>query len=385
MHHKHLFTLSVCFFISQFSLDADPAQHPEWKGRIGLEGRVQVVANPKEPMFSDNVLSLDEELAIDTNETDKTEEMFQTIVSLAVDDDDHVFVLDKKAGNVKVFDQYGKFLKTIGRKGDGPGEFKAPDRCVLAPNNDLYIHDTENWKMHVFDANGTFRRQIPVRMPFFEGPKFTSKGEMVASHGVLGEELFFILKKFDTDMDPIVSFATIPIQKPPRVHVFVYYTASDLKWDVSSRDEVIWGVMTSPKYELFVHDAEGEYIRKITKEYNPVRLSKKEYEKLMTKWFGKVPTSAQWDLVIPPNYPPFQGFLCDDDGHIFVKRFVEVDRSEKHYFDVFDEEGRYIANITLDINFQFGIFKNKKFFAIAEDEEGFQTVRRYKVTWHYKN
>jgi hypothetical protein len=165
----------------------------------------------------------------------------------------------------------------------------------------------------------------------------------------------------------------------------VYYTASDLKWDVSSRDEVIWGVMTSPKYELFVHDAEGEYIRKITKEYNPVRLSKKEYEKLMTKWFGKVPTSAQWDLVIPPNYPPFQGFLCDDDGHIFVKRFVEVDRSEKHYFDVFDEEGRYIANITLDINFQFGIFKNKKFFAIAEDEEGFQTVRRYKVTWHYKN
>jgi hypothetical protein len=85
-------------------------------------------------------------------------------------------------------------------------------------------------------------------------------------------------------MNPLLSFASIPILKLPKVHVFIYYAASDLKWDVSYRDEIIWGVMTSPEYELFIHDKNGKYIKKITKEYNPVKLSNKEYVRLMEKW-----------------------------------------------------------------------------------------------------
>ena len=385
MRGKYPIIMAVCFSVSLVFLVADQGQNPQWKGKIEYEDRVKVINNPKEPMYSEHVFNLEEELAIGTNEMNQTEEMFQIIVSLAIDDKGHIYVLDKKAGNIKIFDKSGKFQKIIGRKGDGPGEFKAPERCVLAPNNELYIHDSENWKVHVFDADGTFKRHMPVRMPFFEGPKFTSYGELIASYGVLGEELFFKLKKFDSNMEPIISITSIPIQKPPRVHVFIYYTASDLKWDVNYRDEIIWGVMTSPEYELFIHDTGGKYIKKITKEYNPVKLSKKEYVKLMSKWFGKVPTPPQWDLVIPPSYPPFQGFFCDDGGRIFVKRFVEVEKSDKHYFDVFDEEGKFITNITLDINLQFGTFRDKKLFTIEEDEEGYQVVRRYKVTWHYDN
>ncbi len=152
---------------------------------------------------------------------------------------------------------------------------------------------------------------------------------------------------------------------------------------IGPKSEIVWGVMTSPKYDLFIHDEYGKYIKKITKEFTPIELTKVEYMRLMKKWFGKVPTTKQFDLIIPKNYAPFQGFILDEEGRIFVHRFVEVEKSNKHYFDVFDDEGKYIAKITLDEKFLFGTFKNNKLFSIEEDEDGYKYVRRYKVTRNY--
>jgi len=383
MKAKILFIFTTLFFSLFILLCASGQQKPQWKGKIEEKDGIIIVKNPKEPMYQEDVFSLEEELIIEAKETNQEEEVFQAIVSLAIDNQGNIYVLDKKAGNVKVFDVNGKFLKTIGRKGGGPGEFGTPESCVLTPNNELCVYDSGRRIIHIFDIDGEFERELPASLPFFEGPKFTSKGEMVASYGVLGEEPYFVLKKFDSEMNPLLSFASIPILKLPKVHVFIYYAASDLKWDVNYRDEIIWGVMTSPEYELFIHDKDGKHIKKITKEYNPVKLSNKEYVRLMKKWFGKIPTPKQWDLVIPDNYPPFHGFYVDDEGRIFVKRFVEVEKSNKHYFDVFDEEGKFITEIVLNINIQFGIFKNKKFFSIEEDEDGYQYVKRCKVTWKF--
>ena len=376
--------IPIILFLSVFMmLVSFQQQKAEWKGTIEEVDGVTIVKNPKEPMYSEDVFGLEEELSIETKKISRTEETFQKIVSLAIDDKGNIFVLDKKAGNIKIFDKNGKSLKTVGRKGEGPGEFGAPERCALSPNNELYVYDWGRRIIHIFNIDGEFKREIPVSMPFFEGPKFTSKGEIIASHGVMGEKPFFELKKFDSEMSPILSFTSIPMLKPPKVHVFVYLTASDLKWDVSSRDEIIWGIMTTPEYELFVHNEDGKYIKKITKEFTPVKLSKNEYKKLMKKWFGKVPSFDRLDLIIPNNYPSFQLFIVDDEGRIFVKRFMEVEKSDNHHFDVFDDEGKYITNIILDSKFQFGIFKNKKLFSIEEDEDGYQYVKRYKVTWKY--
>jgi hypothetical protein len=220
-------------------------------------------------------------------------------------------------------------------------------------------------------------------MPWFDGPKFVSDKELVASHGIMEKNLKFALKKFNSKMEPILTYASIPMLKPPKVNIFVYIFTTDLKWEVGPGNEIIWGSMTTPKYELFIHDKDGRYVKKINKEYTPVKLTKKEYKKLMKKWFGKVPSTKQFDLVIPKDYPPFQGFIVDDVGRIFVHRFVEVKKSDKHYFDVFDAEGKYIAKITLDEKILFGTFKNNKLYAIEEDKDGYQCVSRYQVTWSF--
>lgn len=60
----------------------------------------------------------------------------------------------------------------------------------------------------------------------------------------------------------------------------------------------------------------GEYIKKIRKEFMPIKLTKEEYEKLMTIWFGKIPEPNNWNLIIPDHYPPFQGFIVDKKGRM---------------------------------------------------------------------
>jgi hypothetical protein len=386
MMRKRIVALeAILFLIIMLSpfVESRDNQKPRWKGRIDVENGITIVRNPKEPIYKEDIFILEEELAIDSNEIGREEAMFQRIVYLAVDDSGMIYVLDRKAGNIKVIDKNGKFLKIIGQRGDGPGEFGAPERCVFNHEKELCVFDSGRRNISIFDAGGTFIRQMSVNLPFFEGPKFTSKGDIIASLGVLGENPVFELRTFDLEMKPLLAITSIPMPKPPKVHIFIYYTASDLKWDLSTRGEVVWGVMTSPKYELFIHGEDGNYVRKITRDFDPTKLTKEEYEKLMTRWFGKVLTPGRWDFIIPDHYPPFQGFLVDDEGRILVKRFVEVGKSDKHYFDVFDEQGRYITNFTLDMKFQFGIFKHHRLYSIEEDEKGSQVVKRHKVTWRF--
>ena len=48
-------------------------------------------------------------------------------------------------------------------------------------------------------------------------------------------------------------------------------------------------------------------------------------------------------------------------------------------YDVFDAEGRFLAELELD--FIPIVWNKDRIYTIEEDEEGYQYVKRYKVTW----
>jgi hypothetical protein len=52
---------------------------------------------------------------------------------------------------------------------------------------------------------------------------------------------------------------------------------------------------------------------------------------------------------------------------------------EGYYHDVFDHEGRFIAKIPF--RFRPILIKDKKYYTVREDDEGFHVIKRHKAVW----
>ena len=113
--------ISVMLFLFVFILILTYGKpQAKWKGKITNEDGVIVVQNPKKPLYSEDVLSLEEDLAIGGADV-REEYMFSNIRYVDVSEDERIYILDSKEAHVKVFDRRGKYLMTFGRLGQGPG------------------------------------------------------------------------------------------------------------------------------------------------------------------------------------------------------------------------------------------------------------------------
>ncbi|MCK7514750.1 MAG: 6-bladed beta-propeller [Desulfobacterales bacterium] len=97
---------------------------PAWKGNIAKEGSVVVVKNPAKPLYGPEAFSLVEEISIGGDAS--PDALLASITSIAEGPDGSIYVLDQEDRNVKAFDRGGKYLRTIGRQGQGPGGLSAP-------------------------------------------------------------------------------------------------------------------------------------------------------------------------------------------------------------------------------------------------------------------
>ncbi len=76
--------------------------------------------------------------------------------SATIDKDGNVYILD--AGNFRVqkYDRNGKYILSFGGEGQGPGEYKDPERIGIIFGKFIYIGDTDNNKVEIFDLEGNF-------------------------------------------------------------------------------------------------------------------------------------------------------------------------------------------------------------------------------------
>ena len=82
--------------------------------------------------------------------------------ALQVDSQNYFWCLDSKARNIKQYDNNGKFLGAIGKKGQGPGEFVRPLAFCVDDDN-LLVGDPQARKLHVFDKSRKFERFLRIR------------------------------------------------------------------------------------------------------------------------------------------------------------------------------------------------------------------------------
>lgn len=71
-----------------------------------------------------------------------------------------LYVVDNKLHTVQVFTLAGDSVRTVGARGEGPGEFNFPQSAVLDRDGNLYVVDAFNYRVEVFDTAGVFVRQF---------------------------------------------------------------------------------------------------------------------------------------------------------------------------------------------------------------------------------
>jgi DNA-binding beta-propeller fold protein YncE len=72
----------------------------------------------------------------------------------------HTDVTDPNlVGRISVFDRNGKFLRTIGKTGTGPGEFRTPHAIEFDSRGRLVVADRHNHRIQVLTKQGAFVRE----------------------------------------------------------------------------------------------------------------------------------------------------------------------------------------------------------------------------------
>jgi len=123
--------------------------------RVFLAAWLAVMLYPQSPAGK-VALSLD--LAI--QETDGI--LFGQLADLAANSKNMIYVLDSDEKTVYKYTEEGRFLRRLGRSGQGPGEFQRPCSICIDAEDSLYVLDRLNRRIEVFDSNDDYLRSVKI-------------------------------------------------------------------------------------------------------------------------------------------------------------------------------------------------------------------------------
>ncbi|MCX6575514.1 MAG: 6-bladed beta-propeller, partial [Candidatus Aminicenantes bacterium] len=283
------------------------------------------------------------------------------------------------------FDKSGKYVKTIGRSGQGPGELGGAIAMTLLPDkNEIYVYEVSNRMISVFSTSGSYLRQIPVR-GMTNDLKIDSRGNVFMMDFVRDTRLKpglrqKVLKKMNPDMSKVlIEFTRYYLEENGKALSPVDY------WVVDDKDHLIYGAAKT--YEISYFNSDGKLARKILRDYAPVKVTQRdidEFRKTAVPPGGPPGESRAYRY--SPYHSAYRSFFIDDREHLFIQTWQRSDDNRKDIHDIFDADGRFIGQVPLPrnaslFNPRIRIMRNVKLYTIEPDEEGCEVVKRYAVTW----
>jgi hypothetical protein len=365
---KKLFYLIIILFLFVYC----GSQKTDWKGSIEKVDGVTIVKNPKEPLYGEEAFEVEEELVIGV--ADGAEEyMFQSIRGIDISDNGDIYVVDYMAQHIKVYNVDGEYLRTIGRPGQGPGELFRPRTISFTQQGDVVVGDMNN--VTYFSEEGSYIKRLPLAKSSISSISLDIDGDFLG-FCIVRDKGVYELRKYDSELNYMFSYGSSPL---PSVEMRqtgkrnVFFTL--LRWDIINGNQIVCGY-PAEGYIIKTYDSSGSLVRRIEKEYDKIEISKKEKEEVIAEY----PEALREGAYAPKYHPPFRTLRADDEGRVYVYTNERTPDKEPYYYDIFDVSVRYILKIPFKTSFR--IHKNK-LYAVEEDEEGYQVVKRYKITWNY--
>lgn len=134
-----------------------------------------------DPLASDAACSVSEEPTFYIGDSEESDEQWFTRVLGTVRlSDGSVAVADDYTMQVRIFDESGAHVRSMGREGEGPGEFKRLWQIWRLPGDTLWVGDYRPWRYQVYTSTGEWVRTVTMD-PVYMNP---SRGGGVLSNGV---------------------------------------------------------------------------------------------------------------------------------------------------------------------------------------------------------
>jgi len=289
---------------------------------------------------------------------------FSEITDFVVDGSGRIYVLDGQAQEIRVFDSTGAFVRTIGRRGGGPGEFQRAVALRWGPDGGLWVVDFNAHRYAIFDTAGTYlgmrRRATVVRVRPWPG-SIDAQGNVTElsvdprTAADLTPALLLVTHRFDAELPVPVDTTRIPRDSASYfehanavsglVRARIPYTPETV-WRHDARGFLLSGF--TDRYRIVRQRPSGDTTLIIDLPDRAVQVSAAERAEAIKglDWF--VQEGGRFDASrIPDTKPAFRALYADPEHYLWVTPWAPSERANVA-FDVFDPMGRYLGAATAD-------------------------------------
>lgn len=278
------------------------------------------------------------------------------------------------------FDSSGRLISSFGRQGQGPGELQWPFLGGVSETGEISLTDYGQ-KFIIYDLNSMLLREVKLKrralhidalkngkfVTFGFRPELSSGGSYVDAL-TLCDSKFADLKILDRHVSTLDNSRMVP-----------YFM-----WRVSG--DWIFIANQARGYEIWVYDLEGILVRKIRKEYQPVKVTEEIKAAVLGPDYQK--SGISQDKYFPNPLPPLNQFFADDEGRIFVMTYEPGPSPGEYIWDIFNNDGVFVGRKALNIVWaslylgpRYTFVKNGNLYCHQEKESGFHELAVYKMIW----
>lgn len=301
------------------------------------------------------------------------------------------YVLDAQAGEVRLFDDSGRHVRSFGRPGGGPGEFAQAVGLARDTDGVLWIVDPGNVRLTAVDVTGTLVQIVPRVSPFMMMPwpgRVDQEGLIydVTHGGEVGEITLLRYRPGDARVDTLPLPSYVPAsflleRQGATTRAYVPY-APQLVWAIGPQGHLWSGI--SDSYRLEVRDHTGRVERIVEKRSAPVRVTPEERAsaiedlRFFTDQGGVIEPGR-----IPRNKPAFTSIRIDDLGYAWVSPSQAAGDGQR-VFDVFDPTGEFVGRVDVPIpphqpEMLPVVIRGDRIYAAGLDESGVPYVARFRI------
>lgn len=350
--------------------------------------------------------TLDTIPTIDLGREDDPHEQFSDLVIPLRLGNGQIVVATGGTSELRFFDKSGNWLRSVGRSGQGPGEFESLGWLGLSPGDSLKTYDWSLRRLSVFSPTGEFVRSCLLASPGparGSVPRASLPGGAVlvsttpfvmpgAASGVIRDTAPLLI--YGETGAPIDSFGDFPgsealIEGTERsVTVMRYPFGKALVVAVSERHDAIYlGSEERPEVSQWTTD--GRLLRIVRWQAPAIPVTDKDKEAYLQELKESAgtaqggPESGVVQMLrkasLPAHKPAYAGVVSGARGTLWVQTYTEPDRTRPVPYQVFDSTGQWLGELILPPRFTATQIGEDFMLGVWKDEDDVEHVRSYRL------